>query len=132
MSELAKVILSFVVSIFVGAYRAFALMLMWNWFVSPVFHTDHILFWEVLGLLWLVELFVGNRTGDNPAKTARWESLFLILDSCVPEHKREELQEDLKQKNEEIWSKLGLHLIGQLAGTTITVALGWTVHTFLI
>jgi hypothetical protein len=130
MGDLAKTIFSFVVGIFVAAYRAFALMLMWNWFVSPVFHIESISFWQVLGLVWIVELFVGN-AGENPVKTMRWENLLLVMDACIPEHRREELHEELKQKNEEVWSRLGIHVFAQLVGYTVTLALGWAVHTFL-
>jgi len=104
---------------------------MWNWFVSPVFHIESISFWQVLGLLWVVQLFVGD-TGENPAEAVRWESLFLVLDACVPEHKTDELREELKQKNEGIWSQLAIHIFGQLTGYAVTLMLGWLVHTFLI
>jgi putative transposase len=53
-------------------------MLMWNWFVSPVFHTGEIPFWQMLGLLWVVQLFV-DRGAENPADSLRWGSLFLVL-----------------------------------------------------
>lgn len=105
---------------------------MWNWFVSPVFHTENISFWQVLGLLWIVQLFIGLDTGENPAKTARWENLFLILDACVPQEKREEVSESVKQKNDEIWGQLGIYLGGQFAGYTFTLVLGWAVHAFLV
>ena len=127
-----KMALGFGVSILGAAYKAFVLMLMWNWFVSPVFHTESISFWQVLGLLWLVQLFVGLDTDENPANTARWEHLSLVLDACVPEEKREEMSDAVKQKNEEIWGQLGIYIFGQFVGYTLTLVLGWTVHTFLV
>lgn len=33
-----KASVTFGMSLLVGAFKAFVLMLMWNWFVSPVFH----------------------------------------------------------------------------------------------
>lgn len=129
MNTSTKLSFTFAVSLLVGAFKAFVLMLMWNWFVSPVFHTESISFWQVLGLLWVVQLFVDN-TSENPAETLRWENLFLVLDACVPEHKREEVREEVKQKNEGIWSQLGVHIFGQLTGYAVTLMLGWLVHTF--
>ena len=106
-------------------------MLMWNWFVSPVFHIQSISFWQVLGLLWAVQLFVGD-TSENPAETLRWENLSLALSACVPEHKAEELREEVKQKNEGIWEQSGIHIFAQLGGYAFTLTLDWLVHTFAI
>src|SRR5271156_2028519 len=39
MSTLSKGSLMFGVGLLVGAFKAFVLMVMWNWFVLPVFHT---------------------------------------------------------------------------------------------
>jgi len=126
-----KTSLTFAVSLLVGAFKAFVLMLMWNWFVSPVFHIESISFWQVLGLLWIVQLFVDSGS-ENPAETLRWESLFLVLNACVPAHKNEELREELKQKSQSVWGHLGLQIFGRLAGYTVTLALGWVVHSFLV
>jgi hypothetical protein len=60
------------------------------------------------------------------------ENLFAVVDACVPEHKREELQEKLKQNNEEIWSQMGIHILGKLTNYAVTLLLGWMVHTFLV
>jgi hypothetical protein len=126
-----KTSLTFAVSLLVGAFKAFVLMLMWNWFVSTVFHIDSVSFWQVLGLLWIVQLFVDSGS-ENPAETLRWESLFLVLNACVPDHKNEELREELKQKSEGVWGQFGLHIFGRLAGYTVTLALGWVVHAFFV
>jgi len=131
MNTAAKVSLTFGISLLVGAFKAFVLMLMWNWFVSPVFHTDSISFWQVLGLLWVVQLFV-DQSGENPAEAKRWENIFTVADACIPEHKREELQEQLKENNEGIWSQIGIHIFGQLTSYAVTLLLGWMVHTFLV
>jgi hypothetical protein len=127
----AKVSLTFTATLFAGALKAFVLMLMWNWFVTPVFHIESVSFWQVLGLLWVVQLFVGN-TMEKEAETWRWESLFLVLDVCVPEHRAEELREKLNEKNEGIWSRVGIQIFEQLTGYGFTLALGWLVHTFFI
>ena len=131
MNTATKTSLTFAVSLLVGAFKAFVLMWMWNWFVSPVFHIESISFWQVLGLLWVVQLFVDSGS-ENPEETLRWEGLFSVLDACVPEHKHEELREELNQKREGVWGQLGLHIFGRLAGYAVTLALGWVVHSFLV
>jgi hypothetical protein len=124
---LMKTSLTFAVSLLVGVFKAFVLMSMWKWFVTPVFHMDYISFWQMLGLVWIVQLFA-NSGSENPAETLRWENLFLRLDACVPEHKSEELREELKQNASSIWRKFGIHIFAQLVGYTVTLGLGWVAH----
>jgi hypothetical protein len=130
MSTAAKAALAFGVSFLVGAFKAFALMLMWNWFVLPVFHTGEISFWQVLGLLWVVQLFVGDDARENPVEQSRWESLFLVVSACVPDHKDAEVKEELKQKTDGVWGQMGIHIASQLFSYAFTLGLGWLVHTF--
>ena len=127
-----KAAVTFGVSILVGAFKAFALMLMWNWFVAPLFHTGDISFWHMLGLLWVVQLFVGGSGMENPVETMRWDNLFLMVSACLPEHESEEVTEEVKQKTEGIWGDLGTSIVSQLFGYAFTMGLGWVVHTFLV
>lgn len=132
MNIATKASVTFGMSLLVGAFKAFVLMLMWNWFVSPVFHTGEISFWQVLGLLWVVQLFVGSDAGENPVEQMKWENLFLVLSACVPEHKDAEVKEELKQKTEGVWGQVGIHIVSQVFGYAITLGLGWIVHTFFV
>jgi len=132
MSTVAKASLTFGVSIFVGAFKAFVLTVMWNWFVAPIFHTADISFWEMLGLLWVVQLFVDQNYGQNPVEKMRWENLVLMLDACVPEEKREDMKVALKEKEESVWSEIGVQIFGQLFGYAFTLGLGFLLHTFFI
>ena len=131
MNTPTKTSLTFAVSLLVGTFKAFVLMLMWNWFVSPLFHIDSISFWQVLGLVWIVQLFADSGS-ESPTDTLRWESLFLLLEACVPEHKTEELRDEVKQTTDRIWEKLGIHIFAQLVGYTVTLGLGWVVHAFFV
>ena len=126
-----KLALTFMAGILVAAYKAYALMLMWNWFVSPVFHIGSISFWRTLGLLWMVQLFVGE-ISDSSAETWAWESAFLILDYCVPEEKKEDLKRAMKEKEDSVWLNVALVILGQAAGVTLTLALGWLVHFYFV
>jgi hypothetical protein len=132
MSTLSKGSLMFGVGLLVGAFKAFVLTVMWNWFVSPVFHTSEVSFWEMLGLLWVVQLFVDKTYDDNPATKLQWENLFLILDTCVPVERREDLKLQLQEKNEEIWTEIGAKIFGSLAGSAFVLGLGFAVHTFFM
>jgi hypothetical protein len=77
----------------------------------------------MLGLLWVVQVFVGEGSGENPAHTMRWENLYLIVGACVPEHKNEDLNEELKQKSEGVWGEMGIYIFSQLFSYGFTM--GW-------
>jgi hypothetical protein len=128
---LQKLSLTFLAGVMVAAYKAYALTLMWNWFVSPVFHIGAISFWYALGLLWVVQLFVGD-IGDEPAQAWAWENAFMVLDYCVPEDKKGELKRKLEEKEGDVWVQMALVVLGQAAGVTFTLALGWLVHANFI
>lgn len=130
-SEWLKFPITYGVSLLVGAYKAFVLMLMWNWFVTPIFHTESISFWQVLGLLWVVQLFVDGRS-DDTTENWRWEKISLMLNACIPEHSREELMEELKQVNEGVWGEIGTKIFSHIVGYSFALALGWTLHSFFI
>jgi hypothetical protein len=132
MSTFAKASLTFGAGIFMGAFKAFVLTVMWNWFVAPIFHTSNVSFWEMLGLLWVVQLFVDKSYEQDPSEKLRWEKLFAVLDACVPEEKREDLKAELKEKEESIWAEIGGQIFGQLAGYAFTFGLGFLLHTFFI
>jgi hypothetical protein len=128
---LQKLWLTFLAGVALAVYRAYALTLMWNWFVPPLFHTGGISFWYALGLIWVVQLFVGD-IGDEAAQSFAWDNAFLVLDYCVPEDKKEELKRKLKEKEGGIWVQVPLMVLGQAAGITLTLVLGWLVHTNFI
>jgi hypothetical protein len=84
-----------------------------------------------LGLLWVVQLFV-DQYQEGPAEKLRWVSRFLIVDACVPEDKRHDLNEVLMEMNEGIWWEVGGGILGHLIGYAFTLGLGFVVHTLFI
>jgi len=128
---LQKLSLNFLAGVVLAAYKAYVLTVMWNWFVSPVFHIGSVSFWYALGLLWVVQLFVGDM-GDEPVQAWAWDNAFIVLDYCVPENKKEELKRKLEEKQGEIWVQMALIIISQAAGITVTLALAWLVHANFI
>ena len=109
----------------VGLYKAFILMHLWNWFVAPVFHLQEISFLLMLGLLWTISLLTDRAdTGEEK----RWKVMHLILDKCVPEHRRDELTEELKAETDSVWFETSMTMFASCVGYTATLALGWFVH----
>jgi hypothetical protein len=78
-----------------------------------------------------VQLFVdGGR--DDITENWRWEKLSLMLNACIPEHRREELTEELKEVNKGLWCQIGTKIFGNIVGYSFTLGLGWVLHTFMV
>ena len=62
----------------------------------------------------------------------RWKWLEIVLMPCIPSEKRDEVMEELKEQKEELTVQLGVMIFTTAVGSTITLALGWGIHTFLV
>ena len=106
----------------------FVLMQVWNWFAIPLLHVQEPSYWLIYGLNMLFGLMTAVGEQDNPAFERRWNSLFLILNACVPEHKMEELKEEVPSETEGIWSDVGLMIFGRVVSRSLTLGIGFLVH----
>ena len=128
MSDLKKFAMTWVVSTLVGFYSVFVLMQVWNWFAIPLLHVQEPSYWLIYGLNMLFGLMTAVGEQDNPAFERRWNSLFLILNACVPEQKMEELKEEVPSETEGIWSDVGLMIFGRVVSRSLTLGIGFLVH----
>ena len=117
------------VGLVVSLYTTFVVQNLWNWFVVPTFYASSISFWGMFGLLLLVSLLGGR--GEEFAAEQRWKSVITVLDACIPEGKRETLEEALDQQAEGVWVEVGLKIFERLLGSTLTLVIGWGIHAFL-
>jgi|SRR5579864_1305878 len=120
------------VTIFMAGYYAFALMLMWNWFVAQGLHLPELSFVQALGFIWTISLLRGIPDESSPISGKRWDLLFSVLEYCIPEKKIETVRELIKEKTEGVWAELAGLVFGQAVGITVTLGLGWTAHTFFL
>ncbi len=118
----------------VGLYTAFALTLLWNWFVAPVFHLADASFWLVYGLVLVVGLL---RFSDNHYDEIREADRNLVItltaiEFCIPEERRdvakETIQDLMDQQLKGLWLEVGLPTVGKAFATTATLAAGFVVH----
>jgi hypothetical protein len=117
------------ISLLVGLYKAFVLMHLWNWFVTPVFHTSTISIFQALGLFFIVAVCTDHY---QSLEQEFWSNRILaVLDLCVPEGKREQAKRALTKSDETGWFGVGVRHLDDLVSTTAVLLLGWAIHNYL-
>ena len=131
MMSIKKTVGFWGIALAVGFYTTFVLQSLWNWFAVPVLHVASVGYWAMFGLNILFGvIFGGNKSREDHF---RWEGVLKMLDACVPEEKRVDVQEALKQEAETgIWIDAGSMVFGQVVGNTLTLGIGWAIHSFLV
>ena len=128
MSDWKKIGMTWGISILVGFYTVFVLMQLWNWFAVPLLHLPEASYWLIYGLNLLFGLATGVGEQENPADARRWSTLFVILDTCVPEHKMEDLKEAVRLETEGLWFDVGWMIFGKVITASLTLGLGFVIH----
>jgi len=113
----------------VGFYTTFVIQCLWNWFAVPVFHLERASYWLIYGLNTLFGLL---RERYALPEEQQWKRLFLVLDVCVPETRREHLMESIEGRNESEWVEFGFSIFGKVVSNSFVLGVGWVVYTFLL
>lgn len=116
------------IAVVAGLYTTFVLQVLWNWFAVAALHAPEISYWTMYGLLLLLRLVFQKPTFEIDEKFKR---LTMIVSACVPDEKREELQEELKAEDDDLAAKLGGLVVGEVVATSLALGLGFVVHSFL-
>ena len=64
-------------------------MCMWNWFAVSTLRVPHVTFLEMVGISWLIRHLFYQQGKDDK----NWESLFLIIEVCVPDSNKEKFDQ---------------------------------------
>ena len=131
MSDWKKFAMTWTASTLVGFYSVFVLMEVWNWFAVPLLHVSEASYWLIYGVSMLFGLMTGAGEQENPVDERRWKGLFIVLDACLPEHKTEEVREEVRLETEGIWTDISTMIFGRVVSRSLTLGLGFVVH-FLI
>jgi len=124
--KIKNFILLYGISMVVGLYTTFVLVILWDWFAVPAFHVSEISFWVMYGLTMLIGVL---RPSENDIQGEhRHKIVAVMLDACVPADKREEVIEELKGFEEEIWWKAGWKVFGQIVTNSLTLGIGFVIH----
>jgi hypothetical protein len=128
MSDWKKLAMTWATSTLVSFYTVFVLMQLWNWFAVPLLHVPEASYWLIYGVSMLFGLMIGADEPDNPAHERRWNMVFSILNACVPEHKMEDLKEEVHSETEGIWSDVGWMIFNRVISRSLTLGIGFAVH----
>ena len=132
MSDWKKLGVTWAVSILVGFYSVFVLTELWNWFAVPLLRVPEASYWLMYGVAMLFALMTGS--GDeqeNPAHERRWKALLIALDACIPEHRAEEVREEVRLETEGIWTDIGIMISGKVLSRSLTLGIGFVVHLLI-
>jgi hypothetical protein len=80
------------------------------------------------GLVLIIGMFAYD---PNFEQKQQFKAIVTVLDACLPEEKREEVNEQLEEQSSEVWLQASSTIFGRLVGNTFTLAVGWAVHIFL-
>ena len=122
-----KYVATLLVALIVGIYTTFVAMYMWNWFAVPIFNLPYISFLQMLGLVWLI----GAGISSIYTEETKLNFLIRIVELCVPNERKHEIDEIINSMKENLWSDLAIKIFGQFGGNTVTLILGFVLHLFI-
>jgi hypothetical protein len=126
--SIIKAVVMMVIAMVANLYTAFVLQQLWNWFAVNALNAATLSYWTMYGLLMAVHLVTHK---DSFEEELREKRMAIVLGACVPDAKRAEMNEGLKEENELLTTQLGSQIFGKAVGNTFALAFGWAVHTFL-
>jgi hypothetical protein len=119
------------IGVVVGLYTTFVVENLWNWFATSALHVRAIPFWGMYGLILLIGALMGNQEQEFSDRE-RWKLTMVVLDACVPDAKRKEVDELIETHTKVgVWLDAGSLVFARLAGNTFLLVLGFLVHLVL-
>lgn len=118
----------YLLALVVGLYTAFVLMNLWNWFAAPALGVAPIAYWQMVGLNLLVMAVLER---DTLQEDKRWERVFTMIQTAVPEDSRQEIADQIRADNESVMFDVGWMVMTKVFTNTGTLGLGWLLHTLM-
>jgi len=124
-----KLGIALLVGLLVGIYTAFVSMCLWNWFATRAFRVPQLSFFEMLGLVWLLQVLFGSVGQDSEP---HWRMLWTVLDKLVPGDRRDAYAAAMKGLEQDAWTHAAVGAIGQVVGNTVMLGLGFGLHLLIM
>jgi len=105
-------------------YSAFAIKVMWNWFAVPSLRAPSLSYWQVLGLLLILELMRNAPlVQDN-----RWDMALTVIDDCAPQPIKNSIERYIFNTRIDFYWQLFSGALSLIAVWTTILGLGWMIH----
>src|ERR1700693_1322639 len=118
----------FIIGIALKLYTTFVLQNLWNWFVVSAFRIPSISFWLMYGVLLMIGLVFPR---IDLEQESRWEQAVMMLQACIPEGKREAVNDKIKKS-----TQVGVMVLGEtfstLIGHTVVLMIGFVVYIVFV
>jgi hypothetical protein len=123
MKEFSKWAMLFIISVVMGLYTAFVIKCYWSWFAVPALNLPEVSFFQILGLIWLLQLVMGNESEE--AEDTKFKMLANAIELCVPAEKQSQLTAMLEEEQVMIrWKALGM-ISRRFGSNTFMLILGF-------
>lgn len=126
-----KYLLNFGLSLVVWLYTTFALTMLWNWFVTPAFHVGEIGYWNMYGLVLVIRL-LSPGSEMLPVMIDKWEHAMVMLNACIPEEKRPEVEGAIKKDMASVNEQSLIASVSSFAASTMSLLIGFVIHSLLM
>ena len=120
-----KKIIIWIIALVTGLYSTFVAQCFWNWFAVLVLPVPPVFFWQMFGIILLINLFSEK---DDSIEKSRWEVVYKLLEACLPESKKQEIEEFVNEKEKNAWVDAGSKVFEKFFSNTITLAFGFIIH----
>lgn len=131
MKEIRRLlIIVLVVAPLLSLYITFVIKNLWNWFAAEALNLPQVSFWVMYGIVLMIGMFTSD-FGDIEQKYS-FKAFGVALDACVPDDKKAWVLEELEAQQESIWRDVAIIPFMRILGATVTLVIGWGVHTFLL
>jgi hypothetical protein len=124
-----KLGIALLISLIVGIYTAFVSMCLWNWFATRALHVPELSFFEMLGLLWLLQVLFRSIGQDSEP---HWRMLWTLLDKLVPDNRRDAYAAAMNEMEQDVWTHATVGAIDHVVDNTLMLGLGFSLHLMIV
>lgn len=116
-----------------GLYTVFVMQHLWNWFAVDVITVSRISFLNMLGLVILADMLL-NRVSKikNFQSTSLCKLASYILNTCLPEAKKEAVEKFLTTQRNNISENVGIKTLGVFLRNTGILVIGGVIYNVMM
>jgi hypothetical protein len=124
-----KLIGAWAIAFFIGLYRTFVSLNLWNWFAVPYLHLPNLSFLQLWGLMLLASAVMpGNFHAGESDEKMRWATLGEAVQMCIPDDKQHTWKEYWDGEPARVFFCTVGGILGAFASNTLVLVMGFLLH----